>query len=215
MIYLLTIGLTPGGISTVHIYTQTVHRTTQLTALLGGFLRFEPRVVKINGKSVGFPPSLRLIPWYLPYSWGKSTEKPQSGHGKSSFRAGKTSVMHGKTSVRARKYLSQVLYLSPLFLLFISLSCNFAGFVCLCTLDSSGPPLLSLHVNKWNWLYLYIEEEMIPFNNFCYNSCTVMNAVFRCDFLLYVRFVFHVLFAICLTYLLTYLLHGSESFLRS
>ena len=31
MIYLITIGLTPGGSSTVHIYTQTVHRTTQLT----------------------------------------------------------------------------------------------------------------------------------------------------------------------------------------
>jgi hypothetical protein len=34
MIYMLTkIGLTPGGSSTVHIYTQTVHRTTQLTAV--------------------------------------------------------------------------------------------------------------------------------------------------------------------------------------
>ena len=32
LIYLLTaIGLTPGGSSTVHIYTQTIHRTTQLT----------------------------------------------------------------------------------------------------------------------------------------------------------------------------------------
>jgi len=32
LICLLTaIGLTPGGSSTVHIYTQTVHRTTQLT----------------------------------------------------------------------------------------------------------------------------------------------------------------------------------------
>jgi hypothetical protein len=30
MIYLLTaIGLTPGGSSTVHIYTQRVHRTTK------------------------------------------------------------------------------------------------------------------------------------------------------------------------------------------
>ena len=30
MIYLLTaIGLSPGGRSTVHIYTQTIHRTTQ------------------------------------------------------------------------------------------------------------------------------------------------------------------------------------------
>ena len=36
MIYLLTaIGLTPGGSSTVHIYTQTVHSTTQLTVLFG------------------------------------------------------------------------------------------------------------------------------------------------------------------------------------
>jgi len=32
MIYLLTaIGLSPGGSSTVHIYTQTIHRTTQIT----------------------------------------------------------------------------------------------------------------------------------------------------------------------------------------
>jgi len=32
MIYLLTaIGLSPGGSNTVHIYTQTVHRTTQFT----------------------------------------------------------------------------------------------------------------------------------------------------------------------------------------
>jgi hypothetical protein len=32
MIYLLTAnGLPPGGSSTVHIYTQTLHRTTQLT----------------------------------------------------------------------------------------------------------------------------------------------------------------------------------------
>jgi hypothetical protein len=35
MIYLSTaIGLTPGGSSTVHIYTQTTHRTTQITTNL-------------------------------------------------------------------------------------------------------------------------------------------------------------------------------------
>jgi len=34
--YLLTaIGFTSGGSSTVHIYTQTIHRTTQLTTLVG------------------------------------------------------------------------------------------------------------------------------------------------------------------------------------
>jgi uncharacterized integral membrane protein len=36
MLYLLTaIGLTPGGSSTKHIYTQTIHGTTQLTTLVG------------------------------------------------------------------------------------------------------------------------------------------------------------------------------------
>jgi len=36
MIYLLTEnGLTPGRSSTVHIYTQAIHRTTQLTTLGG------------------------------------------------------------------------------------------------------------------------------------------------------------------------------------
>jgi uncharacterized integral membrane protein len=36
MTYLLTaIGLTPGGSSTVHIYIQTMHRTTQSTTLFG------------------------------------------------------------------------------------------------------------------------------------------------------------------------------------
>jgi hypothetical protein len=35
MIYLLTaVGLTLGGNSTVYMYTQTVHRTTQLTTLV-------------------------------------------------------------------------------------------------------------------------------------------------------------------------------------
>jgi len=35
MIYLLTaIGLTPIGSSTVHIYTQTKHRTTQSTQII-------------------------------------------------------------------------------------------------------------------------------------------------------------------------------------
>jgi uncharacterized integral membrane protein len=35
LIYLLTaIGLTPGGSSTVRIYTKTIHRTTQLTTLV-------------------------------------------------------------------------------------------------------------------------------------------------------------------------------------
>jgi len=38
LIYLLTvIGLTPGGSSTVHIYTKTIQGTTQLTTLFERF----------------------------------------------------------------------------------------------------------------------------------------------------------------------------------
>jgi len=38
MIYLSTaIGLTPGGSSTVHIYTWTIHRTTKITTNLEEF----------------------------------------------------------------------------------------------------------------------------------------------------------------------------------
>jgi len=44
MIYLLTtIGLSPSGSITVHIYTQTIHRTTQTTTNLGT-VRAVPRL---------------------------------------------------------------------------------------------------------------------------------------------------------------------------
>ena len=51
MIYLLTaVGLTPGGSSRVHIYTQTLHRTTQLTTLVGRLsgIRTQGSQTKIN-----------------------------------------------------------------------------------------------------------------------------------------------------------------------
>jgi len=49
--YLLTaIGLTPGGSSTAQIYTQTIHRTTQSTILIGVFsgIRAQSGQTKIN-----------------------------------------------------------------------------------------------------------------------------------------------------------------------
>jgi hypothetical protein len=47
---LTAIGLTPGGSSTVHTYTQTVHRTTQLTNLVGRLsgIRTQRGQTKIN-----------------------------------------------------------------------------------------------------------------------------------------------------------------------
>ena len=59
MIYLLTaIGLSPGGSSTVHIYTQTIHRTTQNKQYIEQYN---------NWKSAGRAPSWIVIPWHLPY----------------------------------------------------------------------------------------------------------------------------------------------------
>jgi len=55
MIYLLTaIGLTPGGSSTVHIYTQTAHRTIQLTTLFGRLsgIRTQSGQNKINAELI-------------------------------------------------------------------------------------------------------------------------------------------------------------------
>ena len=53
LVYLLTaIGLTPADSSTVHIYTQTIHRTTQLTTLVGRLsgIRTQSGQTKINNK---------------------------------------------------------------------------------------------------------------------------------------------------------------------
>jgi len=63
IIYLLTgIGLTRGGSSTVHIYTQTIHRTTQLIWEECG-------------------PCPVFASYTLPFALQprKNTEKPQSG----------------------------------------------------------------------------------------------------------------------------------------
>jgi hypothetical protein len=62
MIYLLTaIGLSPGGSSTVHIYTQSIHRTTQQLA------------------SAGRAPSWLVIPWHLPTTEEKARKKLSQG----------------------------------------------------------------------------------------------------------------------------------------
>ena len=53
MIYLFTaVGLTPGGSSTLHIYRQTKHRTTQLTNVFVSYtLAFALQLRKKNVKS--------------------------------------------------------------------------------------------------------------------------------------------------------------------
>jgi len=71
MIYLLTaIGLSPGGSSTVHIHTQTIHRTAQ-----------NKQYIEQHNYLGKCGPCPVLASYTLPFAlnWGKSTEKPQSG----------------------------------------------------------------------------------------------------------------------------------------
>jgi len=60
LIYLLTaIGLPPSGSSILHIYTQTIHRTTQ---------NKQYRATQKFLKSAGCAPFVQFIPWHLPYN---------------------------------------------------------------------------------------------------------------------------------------------------
>jgi hypothetical protein len=78
LIYLLTaIGLTPGGSSTVHIYTQTVQQqysthlhtnNTQNDKKKTKKQTIHRTTQKCNWNSAGRAPSWRVIPWHLPYS---------------------------------------------------------------------------------------------------------------------------------------------------
>jgi len=63
MIYLLTaIGLTPGGSSTVHIYPQKyIEQHNRHKQYIG-------QQNSLIGKNADRAPSLRGIPWHLPYN---------------------------------------------------------------------------------------------------------------------------------------------------
>jgi hypothetical protein len=75
MIYLTAIGLTPGGSSTVHIYTQTIHRTRQLKLWLEIFLGFELRVAKLIWKSAVFASYTLAFALQLRNKHGKTSDR--------------------------------------------------------------------------------------------------------------------------------------------
>ena len=95
MIYLLTaIGLTPGGSSTVHIYTKTVHRKTQLTQTIH-------RTTQLTNWEECGP-----CPVFASYTVAFALQLRKK-HGKTSVRVGKSSVRVEETAVRVGKKLSQ------------------------------------------------------------------------------------------------------------
>jgi len=70
MIYLTAIGLTPFGSSTVHIYTQTIHRTTQSTQTMHRTTQFT------NKEECGPCPVFARYTLAFDLQLRKSTEKP-------------------------------------------------------------------------------------------------------------------------------------------
>jgi len=71
-IFLTAIGLTPGGSSTVHIYTQTIHTTTQLTQTI-------QRTTQLIWEECWPCPVFASYTLASALQLGKNKEKPQSG----------------------------------------------------------------------------------------------------------------------------------------
>jgi hypothetical protein len=69
MIYLLTaIGLTPGGSSTAHIYTQQYTERQKQQQYIEQHKKQYIEQHKIVWNSAGRAPSCQVIPWHLPYN---------------------------------------------------------------------------------------------------------------------------------------------------
>jgi len=56
-------------------YTFTNKQYTEQQNRQKQYIEYNLLIRKIADRA----PSLRVIPWHLPYNWGKSTVKPQSG----------------------------------------------------------------------------------------------------------------------------------------
>jgi len=95
MIYLLTaIGLTPGGSSTVHIYTQTMHRTTQSTQTTHGTTQL------INWEECG------PCPIFASYTQAFALQLREK-HGKTSVRvAEECQLARWKQNIQNRAYVT-------------------------------------------------------------------------------------------------------------
>jgi hypothetical protein len=80
MIYLLTaIGLTTGCSNAVHIYTQTIHRSTQLTALFGRLSGIRNQSGETNWEECG------PCPVFASYTLAFALQQRKK-HGKASVR---------------------------------------------------------------------------------------------------------------------------------
>jgi len=72
MIYLTAIWQPPGGSSSVHIYTQTIQRTTQNKQYIEQHKNTQNNTKNTQNtkirKSEGHALSLQVLPWHLAYN---------------------------------------------------------------------------------------------------------------------------------------------------
>ena len=86
-------GWHPVATVQLHLHTNSTQNTKNETYIA---------ITKCEVWSAGRAPSVRVIPWHLPYNWGKSTEKPQGtiqeqfkeNHGTRRFITALTSARH-------------------------------------------------------------------------------------------------------------------------
>jgi len=94
------LGLTPGGSSTVHIYTQTIHRTTQLTTLVGRLSGIRTQSGQTNWEGCG--PCLVFASYTLAFAL--QLRKKQ---GKTSVRvAWECQLARWKQDIQNRTYIT-------------------------------------------------------------------------------------------------------------
>ena len=101
MIYLLTaIGLTPGGSSSVHIYTQTIHRTTQLTSVVGKLSGIRTQSGQTNWEECG------PCPVFASYTLAFALQLRKK-HGKTSVRVvEECHLARRKENIQNRRYIT-------------------------------------------------------------------------------------------------------------
>jgi len=68
--------MTPGGGSTVHIYTQTIHRTTQLTTFVGRLSGIRNQSDQTNWEECGTCPVFASYTLAFALQMGKKHGKP-------------------------------------------------------------------------------------------------------------------------------------------
>jgi hypothetical protein len=90
-----------------HLHTNNTPNTENGIYIIITKLNVHNNKQLTNLGSAGRAPSLRVIPWHLPYEWGKSTEKPQSGWQHVQHKQTQYNKRTMNSTIRRRKRVTQ------------------------------------------------------------------------------------------------------------